>query len=111
MTDELPEFMTLAEIAKDLRVTRRFVSNMAARGDLSAYKIGHVWRINRTDYLAWLKERRTKQRRTAISVAGLGSPVSKGKGPTFDDPLAPLLKQRPSTFLKRSKRNERCAGR
>jgi excisionase family DNA binding protein len=45
--DEDAKFMTLAEPAEELRVTRRFVSNLAARGELPAYKIGRLVRWDR----------------------------------------------------------------
>jgi excisionase family DNA binding protein len=96
--DAGPNFMTVAEIADELRVTRRFVSNLAARGDLPAYKIGRVWRVARADYLGWLKKRRPKQWRTFTSVAVSGGSAFKRAERKSESPLEPLLKLKPSGF-------------
>src|SRR5690606_15870263 len=98
------EFLTLADIARDLRVTRRFVSNLAARGELPAYKIGRVWRVARADYLAWLKKRRPRQWRTFTSVVGSGTSASSTRGGKSGSPLAPLLRLKPTDFSAISKR-------
>lgn len=52
----LPEYVSVAEIAHTLSVTERFVRELIARGDLPAVKIGaKAIRIRRTDVEALLR--------------------------------------------------------
>lgn len=50
------EFVTVAEVADELRVTQRFVRHMIATGDLRAVRVGaRIVRIRRDDVDALIK--------------------------------------------------------
>lgn len=51
-----PEYVTVAEVASELRVTQRFVRHMIATGDLRAVKVGsRIVRIRRDALEALIK--------------------------------------------------------
>jgi excisionase family DNA binding protein len=50
---------TLQEVAEWLKVTDQSVRRWIKDGKLSAYKLGHDWRIAESDVLTFLEERRT----------------------------------------------------
>ncbi len=53
---ERPAFVTVAEVAAELRVTQRFVRHMIATGDLRAVKVGsRIVRIRHDDVEALIK--------------------------------------------------------
>lgn len=52
-------FHTVAEVARELKVTEQSVRRWIKNGELVAYKVGHDWRIASTDVIAFLKERRS----------------------------------------------------
>jgi excisionase family DNA binding protein len=45
MTDELPDMMTTAEVAKRLRRSDSTIRRMCARGELSCVKLGRNWLV------------------------------------------------------------------
>lgn len=47
--------LNLDEVAAHLRVSRRYVEQMAARGDLPIVRIGGNVRVRRADLVAWVK--------------------------------------------------------
>jgi len=47
--------LTLQDVAGMLKVCPRTVLNMANRGDIPASRIGHLWRFDENEILAWLK--------------------------------------------------------
>lgn len=49
-------FVTVAEVADELRVTQRFVRHLIARGDLRAVRVGsRIVRVRHDDVLALLR--------------------------------------------------------
>lgn len=47
--------LTVQDVAGMLKVCPRTVLNMANRGDIPASRIGHLWRFDENEILAWLK--------------------------------------------------------
>jgi excisionase family DNA binding protein len=54
--DALPEVLTLAEVARVLRLSRRKAGEMARNGHLPAFRVGGLWRVRRSSLEAWLDE-------------------------------------------------------
>lgn len=54
MTDDLPEYMTTAEVAKIIRTSEDYVSRKCASGEIRAKKIGRTWRITREAVAAFM---------------------------------------------------------
>ena len=55
---EKPQWLTLTEIAKELRLDRKTVYRYVWKGKLPAYKLDRVYRVKRGDFERFLKERR-----------------------------------------------------
>ncbi len=53
--DNLPDVMTVEEVAKFLRVNKKTVYDAAKRGDIPAKKIGRVYRFSRMAVLQSLQ--------------------------------------------------------
>jgi excisionase family DNA binding protein len=53
----LPEFMTLPEVARLLRVANKTVYALLKREGLPAFKVGGQWRFQRADIDAWIAGR------------------------------------------------------
>ena len=52
-------FFTIAEVAKQLRVSERTVSRWIAAGELKSHKFGAAVRISEEDYRAFVSMRRS----------------------------------------------------
>ncbi len=52
-------FLTVKEVATELKVTEQSVRRWIKNGELAAYKVGHDWRIAWSDLREFLMERRT----------------------------------------------------
>lgn len=50
-----PNFLTVSEVAALLRLSQYAVRDMAKRGEIPAHKIGHVWRIPRSEFDRYLE--------------------------------------------------------
>ena len=55
--------MTPEDAAELLHVTRRWIVEAAARGELPALKLGRVWRFDRRDLNDWLDAQRVAARK------------------------------------------------
>jgi PTS system nitrogen regulatory IIA component len=53
------EVLTLEEVAKYLRLSKKTVYKMARAGEIPAFKAGNHWRVKRPELEAWIR-RRTK---------------------------------------------------
>jgi excisionase family DNA binding protein len=53
------DWLTVDEIAKDLKVTIETVRNWIKSKQLPAYKVGRDYRIRRSDYETFLQKRKT----------------------------------------------------
>jgi len=51
-------FYTLPEVAEMLKVSRQTVYRWIRSGELEAYKLGHDWRVEKTDLDRFLESRR-----------------------------------------------------
>jgi excisionase family DNA binding protein len=58
------EIMTRSEVAKLLRCSEPHVVALIEREQLPAFRLGKLWRFNRSDVIAWC-ERRSNGRRIA----------------------------------------------
>ncbi len=55
--ENLPEMMTIQEVANQLKVTYHTVFKWIQHGELHAVRVGRkVWRVPRASYLDFLKE-------------------------------------------------------
>ena len=54
------DFLTVAEVARKLRVQVYTVRYWIRKGHLIAYKVGRDYRIQKADYEKFLQERRSK---------------------------------------------------
>jgi excisionase family DNA binding protein len=55
--DELPEMLTIAEVAEYLKLHELTVRRLAREGELPAFKVGRQWRIKRKLLESWIEER------------------------------------------------------
>ncbi len=53
---DLPEIMTIEEVAKYLRVSERTVYEWAQKGKIPCGKLGTIWRFKKTDVLEWVNK-------------------------------------------------------
>jgi excisionase family DNA binding protein len=58
MPEEQPEYYTVEEVAKKLRIDRQAVWNLIRRRQLAAFKIGGVYRITPGDLQDYLRRQR-----------------------------------------------------
>lgn len=56
------EFLTLAEIAKLLRIAEKTAYTIAQKGKLPAFKVRGQWRFKRADLDHWLKDQNASAR-------------------------------------------------
>lgn len=52
-----PEYLTVREVADELRVGRNTAYAAVESGDIPAIRIGRLWRIPRPEFDAWRRER------------------------------------------------------
>ena len=55
--EEMSDMMTIAEVAKYLKLHELTVRRLAREGELPAFKVGRQWRIKRDLLEAWIEER------------------------------------------------------
>ena len=60
LLNEMPDMLTIADVAKYLRLHELTVRRLAREGELPAFKIGRQWRIKRTLLETWVVERTGK---------------------------------------------------
>jgi excisionase family DNA binding protein len=58
--DKTPDMMTIAEVAKYLKLHELTVRRLAREGELPAFKVGRQWRIKRDLLETWIAERSGK---------------------------------------------------
>ncbi len=59
MTDEI---LTVAEVAKLLKVADKTVYTMAQQGEIPCFKVRGQWRFRRSDIDAWIQEQTDARR-------------------------------------------------
>jgi len=57
MTDPTSEWLTVEEIAAELKVTPKTVRDWLQRGEFPATKLGRAYRVRRSDLTAWLQSK------------------------------------------------------
>ena len=62
---QVPEIMTIEEVAQYLRVSERTIYEWAQKGDIPSGKLGATWRFMRADIDAWVT-RRLRERQLQI---------------------------------------------
>lgn len=67
MTDLPPEPSTLtaADVAADLRVSKRTAYDMLRSGAIPAFRVGARWRVDSDEYAAWKRDRTKRTARLA----------------------------------------------
>jgi excisionase family DNA binding protein len=58
--EEMPDMLTIAEVAKYLKLHELTVRRLAREGELPAFKVGRQWRIKRDLLEKWIAERSGK---------------------------------------------------
>jgi excisionase family DNA binding protein len=58
--DTTPDMMTIAEVAKYLKLHELTVRRLAREGELPAFKVGRQWRIKRDLLETWIADRSGK---------------------------------------------------
>ena len=54
------QWLTLEELAQYLKISRTKLYQMAQNGELPGSKIGSLWRFNRDEVDAWVKNQKPK---------------------------------------------------
>lgn len=54
--DNLPEIITVKQLAEFLQVSELTVKRAIKAGDLKAFKVGRDWRIEKEAVLNWVKK-------------------------------------------------------
>jgi DNA binding domain, excisionase family len=55
--EQLPEVITLAQLAKFLQVSELTVRRALYSGQLKGFKIGRDWRIEKEEVIKWIKKK------------------------------------------------------
>ena len=58
--EEMPDMLTIAEVATYLKLHELTVRRLAREGELPAFKVGRQWRIKRELLESWIEERSGK---------------------------------------------------
>ena len=58
--EEMPDMLTIAEVAKYLKLHELTVRRLAREGELPAFKVGRQWRIKRDLLEKWIADRSGK---------------------------------------------------
>jgi excisionase family DNA binding protein len=75
-TESEEEYLTVAEVAANLKLNQQTVRNWIDRGELPALRVGRRVRIKRSDYERYLQEGYN---------GGAGRPEHRPTGPSGDD--------------------------
>lgn len=58
--DEMPDMLTISEVARYLKLHELTVRRLAREGELPCFKVGRQWRIKRDLLEKWISERSGK---------------------------------------------------
>jgi len=58
----MEEYLTLEELAAELKLSRSNLRRLAAEGELPAVKVGRLWRFRRRQIEAWLQMQENQPR-------------------------------------------------
>lgn len=59
------EYLTVEEVAQELRYSIETVKRMLRKNDLPGYKLGGEWRIDKTEYEEWKRQRKNQYQKPA----------------------------------------------
>jgi len=59
------DFLTVEEVAKELRYSTDTVKKMLRKHEMPGYKIGKEWRVDKAAFEEWLKQQENQYRRPA----------------------------------------------
>ncbi|KMK63804.1 Helix-turn-helix domain [Puniceibacterium sp. IMCC21224] len=99
------QMMSPAQIAKTLDVSVRTVSRMCAKGEIPAHKVRHQWRVDRRDFLKWLREGKSGAWRLFTSVEIPTGSAFNGAAKKSGNRLEQLLSAKPENISRTSKSN------
>jgi len=55
------DILDTKEVAKFLKVSARTITKLAERGDLTGFKVGDLWRFQRSDVEAFIESQKRKR--------------------------------------------------
>ena len=58
---DLPDILTVEEIALYLKVTERSIYGLLSKGEIPAFKVGGSWRFKRKEIEGWIKTNTIKK--------------------------------------------------
>lgn len=58
---DLPDILTVEEIASYLKVTERSIYGLLSKGEIPAFKVGGSWRFKREEIEGWIKKNTIKK--------------------------------------------------
>ena len=58
--ENMPDMLTIAEVARYLKLHELTVRRLAREGELPAFKVGRQWRIKRDLLESWIEQRSGK---------------------------------------------------
>jgi excisionase family DNA binding protein len=70
MSDGLPEYLTVPEVAKRLKVHQKTVLGWIRNGELKAVRVGKSWRLLEPDVLAFIEASTEAERLERLERAG-----------------------------------------
>jgi excisionase family DNA binding protein len=70
MSDGLPEYLTVPEVAKRLKVHQKTVLGWIRNGELKAVRVGKSWRLLEPDVLAFIEASTEAERLERLERSG-----------------------------------------
>ena len=70
MSDGLPEYLTVPEVAKRLKVHQKTVLGWIRNGELKAVRVGKSWRLLEPDVLAFIAASTEAERLERLERSG-----------------------------------------
>jgi excisionase family DNA binding protein len=64
----MAELMTVEEVANYLRVTEKTIYRLLKRGSISATKVGHQWRFDKTSIDEWLRQKPVETKASILVI-------------------------------------------
>jgi len=59
------EYLTVEEVAQELKYSIETVKRMLRENRMPGYKIGNEWRVDKTEYEEWKKQRKNRYQKPA----------------------------------------------
>ena len=55
---QIPQMMTISEVAEILKISEKTVSRMLQEGSIPGFKVANQWRFYRDDFYKWIDHKR-----------------------------------------------------